>query len=111
MIIYLLVILGVLACSVSQLLLKTSANKEHRLKIFEIINPLVLFSYVVFFMALLINIWAMRKGVQLKEIAILESLGYILVPLLSFLVLKEHISKRMILAILIIISGVLVFYI
>lgn len=110
MIIYLLVILGVLACSVSQLLLKTSANKEHRLRIFEIINPLVLFSYVVFFMALLINIWAMRKGVQLKEIAMLESLGYIFVPLLSFLFLGEHASKRMVLAICMVILGILVFY-
>ena len=110
MIIYLLVILGILACSFSQLLLKTSANKEHRLKIYEIVNPMVVFSYLIFFTALLVNIWAMSRGVQLKEIAILESLGYIFVPILSFLFLKEHISRKMILAIIMIVLGIFVFY-
>lgn len=52
----------------------------------------------------------MSRGVQLKEMAILESLGYIFVPLLSWLVLKETISKRTILAIAIIILGIIVFY-
>ena len=108
--IYLLVILGIFACSVSQLMLKKSANKEHRSKIFEILNPLVIFSYGIFFCTLLINIWAMSRGLELKEMAMLESLGYVFVPLLSFIVLHESISKRTIVSIAVIIFGIFVFY-
>lgn len=108
--IYILVILGIFSCSLSQLLLKKSANREHKSKLFEVINPLVIFSYGIFFCSLLINIWAMSRGVQLKEMAMLESLGYVFVPLLSFLVLNESISKRTILSVLVIIFGIFVFY-
>ncbi len=108
--IYLFVILGIFACSVSQLILKKSANKEHHSKIFEILNQQVVFSYGIFFCTLLINIWAMSRGVQLKEMAMLESLGYVFVPLLSFIVLHESISRRTILSIVVIIGGIFVFY-
>lgn len=108
--IYLLVILGIFSCSLSQLFLKKSANREHKSKLFEVVNPLVIFSYGIFFCSLLINIWAMSKGLQLKEMAMLESLGYVFVPIMSFLVLKEHISRRTIIATLVVLLGIFVFY-
>lgn len=108
--IYLLVILGIFSCSLSQLFLKKSANREHKSKLFEVINPLVIFSYMIFFCSLLINIWAMSRGLELKELAMLESLGYVFVPLLSYLVLKETISMRTISAIGVILYGIFVFY-
>ena len=108
--VYLIVLIGIFSCSFSQLLLKKSAGKKHRSGIFEMLNPLVLFSYTIFFVVLVVNIWALSRGLQLKELALLESLGYIFVPLLSWLVLKEQITKRTILAILMIISGIIVFY-
>ena len=108
--IYLLVILGIFACSVSQLMLKKSANKKHRSKIFEMLNPQVVFSYGIFFCSMLINIWAMSRGVQMKEIAMFGALGYVFVPLLSFLVLHESISKRTVLSVQVIIFGIFVFY-
>lgn len=108
--IYLLVILGIFSCSFSQLFLKKSANREHKSKLFEVVNPLVILAYAVFICSLLVNIWAMSKGVQLKEMAMLESLGYIFVPLLSWLVLRETITRRTVIAIIIIISGIIVFY-
>ena len=107
---YLFVILGILSCSLSQLLLKKSAKVDHTSTIYEVVNPMVILAYTVFFCSLLVNIWAMSKGVQLKEMAMLESLGYIFVPLLSWLFLKETITKRMVLAVFIIISGIIVFY-
>lgn len=107
---YLFVILGIFACSLSQLLLKRSANKEHTSRIYEMLNPLVIMAYGIFFCSLIINIWAMRHGVQLKEMAMLESLGYIFVPLLSVVLLKEQVSKRMVCGILLIIFGIVVFY-
>ena len=107
---YFFVILGILSCSLSQLLLRKSAKAVHVSKVFEVLNPMVIIAYAVFILALLVNIWAMSRGVQLKEIAMLESLGYIFVPLLSWLFLKEVLTKRMIFAISIVISGLIVFY-
>ena len=111
MIYYVYVIIGIFACSLSQLLLKKSANKKHTLPIFEILNPMVVIAYGIFMCSLLINIWAMSHGVLLKEMAIFESLGYFFVPILSFLFLKEQIRLKTILSIILIITGIIVFYI
>ena len=107
---YLFVILGILSCSLSQLLLKKSAKAVHASKVYEVLNPMVIIAYSVFFLTLLVNIWAMSKGVQLKEMAILESLGYVFVPILSYLILKENISHRTICATLMVLLGIFVFY-
>ena len=107
---YLYVMLGILSCSLSQLLLKKSAKSVHSSKIYEVLNPMVIIAYTVFLCSLLVNIWAMSKGVQLKEMAMLESLGYVFVPILSFLMLKEKISRRTICATFMVILGIFVFY-
>lgn len=52
----------------------------------------------------------MSNGVNLKDMPILESLGYIYVPLLSLLVLKEKISKRTVASVLLIAMGIIIFY-
>lgn len=111
LLIYLIVALGILACSLSQLLLKRSATESHRHRLLAILNPKVMASYAVFFAVLLVNIWAMGRGVKLKELAMLETLGYVFVPTLSALVLKERVSRRTILAIVLIITGIAVFHI
>lgn len=108
---YGLVIAGIFACACSQLLLKKSAVREQgRGIISSILNWRVILAYAIFFCSLFINITAMSKGVNLKDLPILESLGYIFVPLLSFVVLKEHISLCTLVSMLFIISGVCVFY-
>lgn len=107
---YLLVVIGIFSCSLSQLLLKRSANKQYRSKMYELLNPLVMLAYFVFFCSLLVNIWAMGNGVELKEMAVLETLSFIFVPLLSFFVLKEKITKRVFFATLIVLLGIFVFY-
>lgn len=108
--VYLFVILGILSCSLSQLLLKKSAKAVHSSKVYEVLNPMVIIAYAVFFCSLFVNIWAMSKGLQLKEMAMLESLGYVFVPILSFLILKEKISRRTICATLMVVLGIFVFY-
>lgn len=52
----------------------------------------------------------MSKGVKLKDMPILESLGYAFVPLLSYMVLKEKITKRTMVSIVLILIGIYVFY-
>lgn len=74
------------------------------------LNWRVIFAYAIFFGALFINITAMSNGVNLKDLPILESLGYVFVPLLSFVILKEKIEQRTIISILCILIGIYIFY-
>ena len=107
---YFIVILGIFACACSQILLKESADKNPKGWIREMLNWRVAVAYAIFFGSLLINITAMSKGVNLKDLPILESLGYIFVPVLSYLILKEKISKATIISMFLILSGIIVFY-
>ena len=52
----------------------------------------------------------MHHGLLLKELSIIESLSYFFVPTLSWLVFKEQINRRKALAIILIIIGVVVFF-
>lgn len=110
MIFYIIVIVGVFACSASQLLLKKSALEDHRSAIYAILNWKVILSYSIMMLTLVSNIYAMRNGVLLKDMPILEATGYIFVPVLTFLFLNEKINKMTILSIAFIIVGILIFY-
>lgn len=107
---YLLVVAGIFLSACSQLLLKKSADREHRSFLRSMLNWRVIVAYGIFFGSLLINITAMSKGVKLKDMPILESLGYVFVPLLSYMVLKENITKRTLVSIMLILIGIYVFY-
>lgn len=74
------------------------------------LNWRVITAYAIFFVSLFINITAMSQGVNLKDLPILESLGYVFVPLLSYLVLKEKFTKRMLTSIALILIGIYIFY-
>ena len=69
---YILVAVGVFLSSCSQILLKKSAQVGHSSMIAEMLNKRVI----------LINIIALAHGVKVKDLPILEALGYIFVPLL-----------------------------
>lgn len=107
---YILVGLGVFLSSCSQILLKKSAQKEHSSMITEMLNKQVIFAYSVFVVSVVINIVALANGVNVKDLPILEALGYIFVPLLSFTLLHEAINRRTLSAIALIISGIIIFY-
>lgn len=107
---YILVGVSVFASSCSQLLLKKSANLKYDGFVRSMLNWRVITAYSIFFGALIVNITAMSRGVNLKDIPIFESLGYIFVPILSAVFLNEKIEKRTICSMLLIISGVVVFY-
>lgn len=110
MIYYVIVIVGVFFCSASQLLLKTSASRKHRSPVGMILNWRVMVSYGIMFVTLITNIYAMKHGVQLKDMPILEATGYVFVPLLSSFFLAEKISRYNICSIVLIILGIIVFY-
>ena len=107
--IYIAVILGIFACSCSQLFLKQSADSDHNSFLKSMLNWRVILAYTVFFTSLCVNIWAMKNGMGLKALPVLESLGYIFVPLLSLAFLKEKIDRRTVFAMCLIVIGIVVF--
>lgn len=74
-------------------------------------NGWVIGGYAIMFGTMIMNIYAMSKGVQVKELSIIESMSYLFVPTLSFVIFKEKLTWREIFAIAIIITGVIVFFV
>ncbi|MCQ2307106.1 MAG: EamA family transporter [Bacteroidales bacterium] len=107
---YIVVITSVFIAALSQLLLKSSSRDRHANVIREYLNWKVMCGYGMMGVSLLMNIFAMSKGIQVKEVSIMESLSYLFVPFLSFLVFKEKLSWRKIGAIAMIMIGVIVFF-
>ena len=98
-------ICSVFVSSVSQLLLKKSALKEHKSFLAQYLNPLVIGAYILFFGATLVTIIAF-KHVPLSIGPVLEALGFVFVGVLSYFVLKERISFRVLAGMFLIICGV-----
>ena len=107
---YVIVLFGMFACSISQILLKYSANKTHDSFVASILNWRVILAYGIFFGSLLINVSAMRHGLNLKELPVLEASSYIFVPILSLLFLHEKIGIKELCAMFFIVLGIIIFY-
>ena len=101
-------IAGVFISSVSQIMLKRSAQKMYESRLKEYLNPLVIFAYVLFFGCTFISLYAL-KVVPLSMSPVLEASGYIFVAVLSRLFLKEKITKKKALGLGVIICGILVY--
>ena len=101
-------IFSVFISSVSQIMLKKSALKHYDSKIEEYLNLFVIISYGIFFISSLVTMFA-YKYVPLSMGPILESSGYIFVSMLSYIFLKEKLSKRKLMGMVIILFGILVF--
>jgi len=105
---FLLLIFSVFIASISQILLKISANRKHNSKIREYFNPYVIIAYSIFCFSLILTILALR-GLELKNVPIIESTGYIYILILSRIFLKEKITKYKIGGSFLIILGIIVF--
>lgn len=103
-----IMLLSVMVSSISQILLKKSAQKQYPSKLREYLNPMVIIAYGMFFSSTLITMYAL-KVVPLSMSPILESTGYIFVAILSFLFLKEKMSRRQLIGMTLIIAGIVVY--
>jgi drug/metabolite transporter (DMT)-like permease len=99
---------GVFIASIAQILLKKGARIKREKMVQEYMNRLVLGGYAILLVSMCIAILAYRV-VLLKYGAIIESLGYVFVMLLSAAFLKEKITRKKLIGNLIIILGVVVF--
>ena len=100
-------LLSVFISSVSQIILKISANLKYNNKIKEYLNFKVIFAYMLFFCSSLLTIWA-YKEIPLSMGPVFEASGYFWVAVLGKVLLKEEIGKKKLIGILIIIIGIIV---
>jgi len=103
----LIFIASVLISSISQIMLKKSASREHASVRAEYLNPLVISAYVLFFGATLVTVFAF-KYVPLSMGPLLEALGYVFIGILGFVVLKEGVNKKKLLGMAFIVAGIIV---
>lgn len=111
MVYYVLVVLSVLSAAGAQMLLKKGATIAYPSFIRQYLNPWVIGGYAIMGCSLLLNVFCLSHGVQLKEMGGIESLSYLFVPMLSWLFFKERITWRKVGAIAVIMLGVIVFFI
>ena len=93
------------------MLLKQGARQQYEMWWRQYANGWVIGGYAIMLGTMLVNIFAMTKGVKVQEVSIIEAMSYLFVPVLSFVCFKEKLTWRKIGAIGIIIIGVIVFFI
>lgn len=105
----LLLVMSVVISSFSQILLKKSAKIKYDTFIKEYLNFYVITGYGMMVLATLTTILAF-KGVEYKNGSIIESLGYVLIMILSFVFFKEPLTKKKVLGNFMVLLGIMVFY-
>ncbi len=105
---FLVMIFVELLASVSQVLLKKSAQKEYPSRIREYLNILVIGGYALLVLSMVIGIFC-YKHLGYMGTVILEPVAYILVMFLSRLVFGEKITTRKIIGMCLIIGGIIIF--
>lgn len=101
-------LLGVFVSSVSQVLLKKSAMREHDSAVREYLNPYVIFAYVLFVGSTLLSVIAYR-GIPLSMGPILEATGYLYVTAFGVAIFHERMSVKKLVALLLIIGGIVIY--
>ena len=99
---------SVLVASISQIMLKKSADRKYYRWIDEYLNFIVIFAYGLFFLSSLLTVYA-YKFVPLSLGPVLEASGYVFVSVMGYFILKEKIGKRKFLGLVVIIAGIVIF--
>lgn len=102
-------LVAVLIASVSQILLKKSAQKKYPSPWREYLNRYVLCAYGLLFLSMFLTVFAYRQ-VDLKTGPVLEAFSYICVAALGVIFLQEKLSRGKKLGLCIIVIGIIVFY-
>ncbi len=100
---------AVIISACSQMLLKKAATIKYDSFIREYLNVWVICGYGLMVLSTLCVIYAYR-GIEYKNGAVIESIGYPLIMVLSFLLFKEKITRNKLIGNIIVILGILIFY-
>ena len=104
-----LLVSSVFIATCSQILLKKSAEIEYASRIKEYLNWRVIVGYGMLLASTILTIFAF-KGLDYKNGPIIESLGYIFILFLGRFFLKEKITKKKVIGNMLILLGIVVFY-
>lgn len=105
----LLLVLSVVVASFSQILLKKSAGKTYASVIREYLNPFVITGYGMMVLSTLLTVGG-YAGLEYKNGAVIEALGFVLVMFLSRIFFGEKITKKKLLGNSLILIGIFIFY-
>ena len=105
----LLALMSVVIASLSQVMLKVGAGKKYSSKIREYLNFYVVTGYGMLFVSMVLTIVAYRH-LSYLSVPVVEAVGYVLVPVLSYFVFKETLTKRKLLGIAFILIGIIIYY-
>lgn len=103
-----ILLLGTFISAVSQVILKKAALKAYPSKTGEYLNFPVVFAYSLFLLTTFMCIFAYRV-VPLSFGPVLESTSYLYVTVFGVLFFKEKITRKKAAALLLILSGVVVY--
>ncbi len=106
----LILIASVFVATCSQILLKKSSDIKYESIIREYLNWRVIVGYGMMFVSTILTIIAFRN-LDYKNGPILESIGYIFMMILSRVFIKEPITKNKIVGNILILAGIIVFYV
>ena len=106
---YALGILSVVIASCSPILLKKGAMKKYDSFIREYLNVYVISGYVFMFGSVFLTMIVYR-GMNFMNVPVLEAIGYVLVPILSYFFFKERLTKKKMAGIACILAGIFVYY-
>ncbi len=104
-----LLITSVIIASFSQILLKKAADKTYPNWIREYLNAYVICGYGMMFISLFITMVSYKGFENFAAVPLLESLGYVVVMILSYFFFKEKITLRKVLGIALILGGIFVY--
>ena len=99
---------GVVIAGLSQLFLKKAATQEYKSFLQQYLNWRVILGYGMMVLSTLCTVIAQRV-IPLSMGPIWDASGQIFVLMISVFILKEHISKRKLTGLCIIIAGILIF--
>lgn len=104
-----LMLLAEIIASSSQVLLKKSATRNYKSVIAEYLNFLVIGGYGLLVLSMVISIFC-YDGLGYMGVVVMEPVGYIFVMIMSRIFFKEGFTVRKIIGMVLILSGIAVFY-
>lgn len=105
---YMILVGSTVFTAISQLLLKRSAQKTYKSWVYEYLNWRVILAYFIAFSVLFLNTYAFTR-VELRYGAVIDTLTYVFVMILSYFLLKERFNRGQLVGNLFIIAGVLIY--
>ncbi len=104
----LIYLLSVFLSSVSQIVLKKEAVREHKNFIREYLNAPVILSYMLFGGCTLLTLIAYRV-LPMSYGSVLETAGYITVTVMGSVFLGEHVTKKKLISLAVILTGIIIY--